>query len=281
MDEDDIFAIITRRMIKDSPLFKFEGKAQNNPHIDIDVKNISQGASYLTSLETLYDINTIILKNQHVKEINPMMFKDEYLKHRPSDSDIDFYYAMVDGVWNALIYHFPDLADVDKRVDMRSPNAPLDEEGKMDHLFLRPAPSIKIMALLIRELLEEKLFLEDPKNDDGTYSADQFNRALKPLGWIDWDLRKPPFINLILVNNSQEIGKENWVITEGTTSMGERLKAAKEVCKYLLDSEGKFQARQITRTAATAKGAGEFNTRADAEEWWAKVVDIKNNITYD
>ena len=281
MDEDDLFAIITRRMIKDSPLFRFDGKAENNPHIDIDTKRIDQGASYLTSLETLYDINTIILKNQHVKQLNSMLFTSDYLKHRPSDTDIDFYYAMVDGVWNALIHHFPDLANVDKRVDMRSPNEPLDKEGKMDHLFLRPKPSITIMAHLIRELLEERLFIEDPENDDGTFSSDQYIRALKPLSWIDWDLRKPPFVKLILVNNSTEVGKVNYVITEGATSQNERLLAAKDVCKFLLDSEGKWQARQITRTAAAAKGAGEFNTKADADEWWQQVLDIKSSMTYD
>ena len=64
MDEDDIFAIITRKMIQDSKIFKFDGKAENNPHIDIDTKAISQGATYLTSLATLYDVNAIILQNQ-------------------------------------------------------------------------------------------------------------------------------------------------------------------------------------------------------------------------
>ena len=83
------------------------------------------------------------------------------------------------------------------------------------------------------------------------------------------------------MNNSTEIGKVNFVITEGATSVSERLQAAKDVCKFLLDSEGKWQPRQITRTAAAAKGAGEFNTKADADEWWQKVLDIKSSMTYD
>ena len=53
MDEDDIFAIITRKMIQIQRYLSSSGKAENNPHIDIDTKAINQGATYLTSLATL------------------------------------------------------------------------------------------------------------------------------------------------------------------------------------------------------------------------------------
>lgn len=282
MDEDDIFAIITRKMIQDSKIFKFDGKAENNPHIDIDTKAISQGATYLTSLATLYDVNTIFLQNQIVKSINPMITKKDYLMHRPSEADINFYYNMVDGIWNALIEHFPDLNDVDKRVNMRSPNEPLDSEGKMDHLFLRPKPQIDIMAKLIRHLIESRLSSDGALDNDeiGNFSPEQYSEALKPLTWIDWDMRKPPFMNLILVNNSTEPGETNYVMTEGATSVSERMAAAYEVCLFLIDDKQTFQPRAITRLSATAKGAGEFNTQTEANEWWEKVLEIKNNINY-
>ena len=35
-----------------------------------------------------------------------MITKQDYLMHRPSEADINFYYNMVDGIWNALIEHF-------------------------------------------------------------------------------------------------------------------------------------------------------------------------------
>ena len=69
MDEDDAYYILTRRLIQDSNIFKFNGSPDKNPHIDINSASIQQGASYLTSLGPLAQINEIILSNQKILEI--------------------------------------------------------------------------------------------------------------------------------------------------------------------------------------------------------------------
>ena len=175
MDEDDAYYILTRRLIKDSNIFKFNGNPEDNPHIEINSSAISQGASYLTSLNALAKINETILSNQKILEFYPeSRNKKEYRVHRPDDEDLDFFYHMLEGTWNALMYLFPELNDVAERVNMRSPNAPLSEEGVMDHAFLRPISQSGIMAPIIREFLDNRLERkEDPTN---IYSHDEFVR---------------------------------------------------------------------------------------------------------
>jgi hypothetical protein len=150
-------------------------------------------------------------------------------------------------------------------------------------LFLRPKPQINVMAKLIRHLIESRLSTDEAMDNDeiGNFSPEQYSEALKPLTWIDWDMRKPPFMNLILVNNATELGEINYVMTEGATSASERVAAAYDICLFLIDDKETYTPRAITRLSATAKGAGEFNTQNEANEWWEKILEIKNNINYD
>lgn len=267
MDEDDVFAILTRRMVQESSIFKFSGPPNLNPHIDIEKKNIARGESYLTSLATLYDVNSFILKHQAILEKNPDFGNKNYVMHRPSDADLDEYYAMLNGIWNALVFHFPDLVDEEKRRQMRSPNAPLSDSEQMDHLFLRPKPQIDIMAPIIRDLIE--------KNDIIDYD---YKEALKPLTKLDWDLRKVPFVNLILVNNPKKLGEINYVMTEGAAPVGERMKAALDIVYFLLDDKDKYNSRAITRLKSASIGKASLRTPQDEKDWWDEILALKESI---
>ena len=65
MDEDDIFAILTRRLISENTFFKSAGKQSESRHIKTQKgKNLKTGDSYFTSLEALYEMNIELLHSQ-------------------------------------------------------------------------------------------------------------------------------------------------------------------------------------------------------------------------
>ena len=64
MDEDDTFAILTRRMITDHAFFQSVGKQQKSRKIKTKKgKNLASTDSYFTSIETLYDMNIALLSS--------------------------------------------------------------------------------------------------------------------------------------------------------------------------------------------------------------------------
>ena len=79
MDEDDIFCILTRRMVAEYPFFQWEGAALKNEKLQCKGENISgEGKPYFTSLQTLNGMNTELLRSPE-NESNGM-FASEFTK---------------------------------------------------------------------------------------------------------------------------------------------------------------------------------------------------------
>ena len=112
LDEDDLVAIITRRLMDNNILFS-EGRLLLSQTKSIP-KNDRKS---FTNIQTLYDSNLILLKyylsdhelyintdNNNRKKVNPKSKKDliELLKFRRDESEINSFYDFVNEFWNIL-----------------------------------------------------------------------------------------------------------------------------------------------------------------------------------
>ncbi len=91
MDEDDAFAIITRRLISDHDFFSASGDANESYRIKTTKgKNLSRQDPYFTSLETLYDMNIGLLDSRGRKNAGWGSGSDDlktYKRFRPGDDE--------------------------------------------------------------------------------------------------------------------------------------------------------------------------------------------------
>ena len=99
---------------------------------------------------------------------------------------------------------------------------------------------------------------------------------MKPLTYLEWDLRKAPFINLLLVDKPKADGKTNYVMTEGATSTKERVLRAKEICLFLL-ADGQFSDNYINTLRGMAINDGTFKNQLEEEQWWDEIMEIKES----
>ena len=182
MDEDDVFAIVTRRLITEHPFFMAQvDKQSDSPRIKTRKgKNLKPGDPFFTSLETLYAMNTRLLasrarKNDEWSDLK--MFK----RFRPDDDKIDSLYDELVGYWNVLTEVLPQL-DADPPTMRRH-----DSEGSDSALFWPIGQ--ELMAELARDLLD----------DGASRDLSKPVENLKPLSKLSWELHSAPWRNLVLI----------------------------------------------------------------------------------
>lgn len=149
LDEDDLVAIVTRRLMDSNNLFNEERLLLSQ------TKAISKSdRKSFTNIQTLYDCNMILLKNylsnnelfiitsnNRRKKVNSKSKKDltEFLKFRRDEIEINSFYEFVDGFWNKFktltpisMFLNPDELDY---VAIYSDNE--ENENRFEELFLR------------------------------------------------------------------------------------------------------------------------------------------------
>lgn len=116
MDEDDTFAILTRRLLTEHDFFKWAGKKQkDSERVKTQGKNLKSTDPHFTSLGTLYEVNIELLSSSQrmPKGWGPIAAEGTDLKFfkrfRPPEEYIDSLYAELTMYWNALLAEVPDL----------------------------------------------------------------------------------------------------------------------------------------------------------------------------
>ncbi|MEE9354836.1 MAG: DNA sulfur modification protein DndB [Methylococcaceae bacterium] len=104
IDEDDVVAIVTRRLIRDNShlknKIKIEGKSLN-PRVNKDKK-------YFTVMQILYDCNQLFLEAYDSKIEIDKKFKST----RPTDELIDGMYSYCDAIWSLLFSEIKQLVEI-------------------------------------------------------------------------------------------------------------------------------------------------------------------------
>ena len=219
MDEDDVFAIVTRRLITDHEFFHTPDREQKSMRVLTKGKNLKSGTSHFTSLQTLYEVNkTLLMTAERRRKWGRAKDMKIFVQFRPDEDEIDRYYLSLSNHWDALLQAIPVLRDEPERMRVHEVPDPNDD-GYRDHLLFWPI-GLELVAETARSLLDRAgLF------DDAEIATMEW--ALRPLADVPWDLHRPPWRYLLLVpgNPPQET---SWRIRS------EDRKAALEVAAEVL-----------------------------------------------
>ena len=218
MDEDDVFAIVTRRIISEHRFFRTELPEQDSFRVLTRGKNLKSGAPQFTSLQTLYKMNMILIMTPEMRQMRgrPKDLK-AYLQFRPNDLEIDRCFLAVSRIWDALLAAVPVLEE--KPEQMRAHNLKVSDAGEyQDNLLFWPIGQ-ELLAEATRSLL-------DRTGHDDASDVEVMTDALEPLALVPWELHEPPWVNLLLVPD---------LVKESTWRMrNEGRKAALEVGRRLI-----------------------------------------------
>jgi DGQHR domain-containing protein len=195
MDEDDPFAIITRRLITEHDFFRWGGREKESERVKTASKNLNSSDSHVTSLETLYELNIELLATAARKnEWGGPRPKEQSLTFRPEEEYLDLLYDELGKNWDAVIKTLPDLESPPEVMRNHNPTDSGDERVD-DNLLFWPIGQIAVCAV-IREMLNTW--------DTEGESVDSAAFALKPLSVISWSLYQEPWNYFWRVPNKSE-----------------------------------------------------------------------------
>ena len=199
MDEDDAFAILTRRLIAEHDFFKSSGRHLDSLRIQTKGQALKEGTSYFTSLQQLYNLNEALLTTHSRTNLGwgPHSQPDSVydLRHfkrfRPPESYIDILFDELVLYWDALVSAVPDLHL--NPADAKNHKADGSKGLVADNVLFWPIGQ-DVMVNVARALLDRKL--ESPDSP----TLDAVTKALGPLGRVDWNLHAVPWRGLLLVS---------------------------------------------------------------------------------
>ncbi len=205
MDEDDAFAIATRRLITEHDFFRYSGKHKDSARVKTRKgKNLRHTDSYFTSLETLYEINIKLLSSRHRENNgwNPEGVKDfrEYRKFRPEEGRLEALFDELRLYWDALIEELPILRE--NPSNMRNHSAPTGNGTTQDNFLFWPIGQ-DLLADIARDLMD----IRQP--DPTKPTLETVNAAIAGLSRLTWDAHRAPWRNLVLIPDE---GSRNWKI---------------------------------------------------------------------
>lgn len=267
MDEDDIFSIVTRMLVNELPVFSYHGDPKDNQTINISTKNLQAGRSVFTSLEALYKFNESVLKNATNNLVwgSSTTVVNKYKLFRPDENFINSIYLEIKEIWDALFEIFPEWNN--DRTKMRDHNAPIEDESNTDHFLLWPI-GLEFLADLIREILDSKA-----TNPDFTNMS--VKEVLEPLGKLEWDFRKAPFNNVLLVDNENQNARV--IISPTPKPLGH----VKEIYRQILNTERQYTDEDFEELKIPSFGFLSVDLGDDLEakeQWWEDLEKVRENF---
>ena len=202
MDEDDTFAILTRRLITENDFFKSAGRQRESRRIKTQGgKNLREKEPYFTSIITLYEMNIELLKSSEREANGWGPIKEEsatlktFVRFRPSEEYIDDLYDELTIYWEALLAELPILKNEPTTMRIHSvENSEVENNDGTDHLLFWPIGQ-EILATVVRGVLDKRL--DDMENP----TLETAKAALKGLSQLEWRLHQPPWRYFLLIQN--------------------------------------------------------------------------------
>ena len=198
MDEDDVTAILTRRLLTEHEFFNWSGKPDTSPKLKTHGKALRPSESYFTSLQTLYQMNETVLQTPSREEAR--VFSREAKQFRISEDDLDAMFDELVGYWDALLEKVPVLRTDPAKMRVHDAEAENDQ-GLCSHLLFLPIGQ-EILMHLFRVLLNRRL--KDCDDPDPL----EVRGCASTLAKLDWNLRNPPWAGLLLVQGTGD----KWVV---------------------------------------------------------------------
>ena len=265
MDEDDIFAIVTRRLITDHPFFSWgENDWESERVKTTSGKNLASGNTWFTQIEVLYKLTETLLTSA-LRQNGLLSNSNIFVQVRPSDSLIEAWYQEVALIWDVLVEIIPRLND--EPAAMRTHNPTAGDADKADHLWFWTI-GIEMVSLIVRMLIDASAV--DPDSaDDSPLERHRLEEALAVLSHVDWDLHSLPWRHLVLVS-SEDVWRMR---SEGRK---EALKVAKQILMWIV---GLIEYSE--QGVADLRDVWQFNlyqpdgSPESFDEMWQTIVDLK------
>ena len=200
MDEDDLFAIVTRRLITEHEFFQALGSERESFKVLTKGKNVKTGMRHFTTLQTLYAINEILLttREREVRDGWSRSSEKRSVKQtRPDEDVLDECYAELEGYWDAILKALPVLREQPEKMrvhDLEEPNT----DNHQDHLLFWPIGQEYLLAKLVRSVLDNAF------PDGGHGETDKMVEQLSRIAQIPWELHEAPWRYLLLVPKPEE-----------------------------------------------------------------------------
>ena len=195
MDEDDRFAIVTRKLFSDCEFFKWDGNDES-PRIDTDKtsENLNASSPSWSTLIGLYRMNITLLWDPAVQDqYGKYTTTNKLLQATPTDHEVETLYAYLDKIWDALLINLPDLQN--PTANMRKAGADGSDAEFQDHLLFRPIGQTSVLAPISRLLLNDFDVSSDSDPED-------FVKALKPLSSVNWNLQSSLWRDLLTIQDA-------------------------------------------------------------------------------
>lgn len=272
MDEDDAFAIITRRLMTENNFFQSAGKQRESSQIKTRKgKKLTTKDPYFTSLETLYEMNITLLSSAQRKPKGWGPINEEgtnlktFKRFRPSEEYIDTLYAELDMYWEALLNELPILRN--EPTTMRVHNLDEKSDDKMDHLLFWPIGQ-EMLAQIARELLNRQL----PNPEQPTFNAAR--TALSGLGQLEWRLHQAPWQYFLLVKNPSG----NWAMRN--EQRDQAVRCGRRIQQWVmgldnLDRTGVKELKKLWSSFLTPA-----QSKETVDELWLQVEDNKASMSW-
>ena len=199
MDEDDLFAIVTRRLITEHEFFQAPGPERESFKVLTKGKNVKTGMRHFTTLQTLYAVNEILLTTRE-REIRDGWSRNEkrlIKQSRPEEDTLDEFYVELEGYWNAILGSLPALREQPDKMrthDIPDPNT----ENYQNHFLFWPIGQEYLLARLVRNILD------DAFPNGGYGDTDKMVAELIRIAQIPWELHETPWRYLLLVPTPEE-----------------------------------------------------------------------------
>ena len=271
MDEDDIFAIITRRLITENAFFQSPGRQRESMRVKTKGKNLTKKDTHFTSLSTLYDMNIALLSSseREPRGWGPIRAEGQNLKSfirfRPSEEYIDKLYAELVVYWEALLAEIPDLHK--EPIQMRVHELEeVEDEDETDHLLFWPIGQ-QMLAEIVRYLLDVRL------PDIAVPTPRTVSDALKGFGQLEWRLHQAPWRYLFLIRNASG----NWAMRNETRR--EAIRCGRRIQQWViglnaLDKRGVEELRKFWESMLIPA-----QSKDKCDQMWQQVEDMKSAIS--
>ena len=270
MDEDDLFAILTRRLITDHEFFKAPGKEKDSFKIQTKGKNLRRGVSHFTTLQTLYAINETLLTTR--RRINSGWMsngEDINVQFRPDEDYIDERYMEISKYWDAILEVLPDLHKNPASMrchDLSSPG--IDDPN--DHLLFWPIGQ-ELFARVVRSKLDGAF----PEN--GHADVSEMIEVLRPLAGISWALHAAPWRYLLLIPKPPE--EDSWNMrNEGRKPA---LEVAYRLLRWMLEIDPLDGDEVVTLKEDWQELLYPMPAKTRINEMWQEVENTRERIVTD
>ena len=273
MDEDDTFAILTRRLITENDFFKWAGKQRESKRIKtVKGKNLKTKDPFFTSIETLYEMNIILLSSplREPKGWGPISAEGADLKtfkrFRPPEEYIDALYEELEMYWENLLAEIPDLYKVPTQMRVHDLVDDEASEDETDHLLFWPIGQ-QMLAEIVRTLLDKRL--PDPENP----TPDTISEALSGLSKLEWRLHQPPWKYFLLVRNA----KGKWTMRSEQRTPAVR--CGRIIQQWILGLEDFDEDYVVNLKKDWANFLVPAQSEESVNEMWQQVEEMKSAIS--